>query len=291
MDFKFVVWNKGIHDGRKTKKQTRVFTDRTQMIVMPHKGDVCLTGEMRDKVFPNGKHRNYLFCGQSYKHHPYWKEFEFETSKPYDDGNGPYGVVKYQWSPQVLFVVSNDDKFYKVKRVVYYEETLDATFRNKAAMDADDASYRIPSRRCVVLPKDDIQKDRKKIIKHERKRWRNHDIPRTIHNQNDPEMWDVYDEPHYSVITAFYTAAIIEESWMKWGDYDILVSDGLIKGTGYGPGDDTWDTYSPHKDQIVKKGDSSAFYQSIIEKLYHPDRVERMTKVYGEIWADIHLPC
>lgn len=289
MDFKFVVWNKGIHDGRKTKKQTRVFTDRPQMIVMPHKGDVCLTGEMKDKVFPNGKHRNYLFCGQSYKHHPYWKEFEFETSKPYDDGYG--GIVKYLWCPQVLFVVSNDDKFYKVKRVVYYEETLKESYHNKAAMDADNASHRVSSGRVIDSPKDFIQKERKKVITYENKRWRNHDIPPTIHTHNEPERWEVYDEPYYSVITNTYKAAVVEETWMKWGDYDILVSDGLVKERGYGPGDDMWETFSPLNEQFIKKGDSSAFYQSIIAVLYHPNRMERMVAKYGEIWADIHMPC
>ena len=291
MDFKFVSWNKGIHDGRKTKKQTRVFTDRPQMIVMPHKGDVCLTGEMKDKVFPSGKHRNYLFCGQSYKHHPYWKEFEFETSKPFDDGNGHGGVVKYHWTPQVLFVVSNDDKFYKVKRVVYYEETLEENYRNKAAMEADNASTRVYRNKVITNEKHNIQMERKKVITYENKRWRNHDIPRTIHNENDPERWEVYAEPHYTTLTTTYKVAVIEENWMKWGDYDILVSDGLVKGRGYGPGDDMWDTFSPLNEQIVKKDDSSAFYQSIIEKLYHPDRMERMVAKYGEIWADIHMPC
>jgi hypothetical protein len=30
--------------------------------------------------------------------------------------------------------------------------------------------------------------------------------------------------------------------------------------------------------------------RELIETLYHPDRYEKMTKRYGEIWADIHLP-
>jgi hypothetical protein len=30
--------------------------------------------------------------------------------------------------------------------------------------------------------------------------------------------------------------------------------------------------------------------QELFETLYHPDRYERMTAKYGEIWADIHLP-
>ena len=29
----------------------------------------------------------------------------------------------------------------------------------------------------------------------------------------------------------------------------------------------------------------------LIEILYHPDRYERMVASYGEIWADVHLPC
>ena len=32
------------------------------------------------------------------------------------------------------------------------------------------------------------------------------------------------------------------------------------------------------------------FRTELIEKLYHPDRYERMVNNYGEIWADIHLP-
>ena len=29
----------------------------------------------------------------------------------------------------------------------------------------------------------------------------------------------------------------------------------------------------------------------LIQILYHPDRYERMVASYGEVWADIHLPC
>ena len=31
--------------------------------------------------------------------------------------------------------------------------------------------------------------------------------------------------------------------------------------------------------------------EELIETLYHPDRYEKMVASYGEIWADVHLPC
>lgn len=32
------------------------------------------------------------------------------------------------------------------------------------------------------------------------------------------------------------------------------------------------------------------FKRELIEALYHPERYEKMVKIYGEVWADIHLP-
>jgi len=29
----------------------------------------------------------------------------------------------------------------------------------------------------------------------------------------------------------------------------------------------------------------------LIEKLYYPDRYDKMVRKYGEVWADVHLPC
>ena len=33
-----------------------------------------------------------------------------------------------------------------------------------------------------------------------------------------------------------------------------------------------------------------AVKQELIETLYHPDRCEKMYAMYGEVWADIHMP-
>jgi len=35
---------------------------------------------------------------------------------------------------------------------------------------------------------------------------------------------------------------------------------------------------------------ANAVRQELIETLYHPDRCEKMYAMYGEIWADIHMP-
>jgi hypothetical protein len=42
------------------------------------------------------------------------------------------------------------------------------------------------------------------------------------------------------------------------------------------------------KERIISR--AKAVKQELIETLYHPDRCEKMYAIYGEVWADIHMP-
>ena len=42
------------------------------------------------------------------------------------------------------------------------------------------------------------------------------------------------------------------------------------------------------KERIIDR--SKIVRSELIETLYHPDRCEKMYAIYGEVWADIHMP-
>jgi hypothetical protein len=47
---------------------------------------------------------------------------------------------------------------------------------------------------------------------------------------------------------------------------------------------------SPSEIMTRVQSRTNALQGELIEKLYHPDRYEKMVSSYGEVWADIHLP-